>query len=83
MVAMKTVTYRSAAVRALRKLPPKVQTRIVTALTAYAGTGKGDLRKLTNVKGARLRIGDYRAIFIETSHEIEVIAIGHRKDIYR
>jgi len=31
----------------------------------------------------RLRIGDYRAIFDETANTITVLAIGHRREIYR
>jgi mRNA interferase RelE/StbE len=33
--------------------------------------------------GARLRSGDYRVIFRETDDTIEVVAVGHRRDIYR
>jgi mRNA interferase RelE/StbE len=80
---MKTVTYRKSAARALRKLPEKVQTRIVDALISYAETGEGNVTKLVNREGARLRVGDYRVIFGEGQEEIEVLAVGHRKDIYR
>ena len=80
---MKTVTYRKSAARALRKLPEKVQTRIVDALNSYAETGEGNVTKLVNKQGARLRVGDYRVILVEGKDEIEVLAVGHRKDIYR
>jgi mRNA interferase RelE/StbE len=80
---MKTVTYRKSAARALRRLPEKVQTRIADALNSYAETGEGDVTKLVNKEGARIRVGDYRSIFDETEEEIEVLAVGHRKDIYR
>jgi mRNA interferase RelE/StbE len=51
-------------------------------LRRYAETGEGDVKKLVNVEGYRLRIGDYRAIFTETEKEIEVRAVRHRKEAY-
>jgi mRNA interferase RelE/StbE len=80
---MKTITFRKRAARALRRLPARVQTRIVDALNSYAETGKGKVTKLVNKEAARIRVDDYRAIFDETEEEIEVLALGHRKDIYR
>lgn len=80
---MTTVSYTSAARRSWRKLPAKVQARIEAALERYAGTGEGDVKRLTGRAGARLRLGDYRVIFAETDATIEVRAVGHRKDIYR
>jgi mRNA interferase RelE/StbE len=79
---MKTVTFRKSAARALRRLPARVQIRIVDALNSYAETGEGKVTKLVNKEGVRIRVGDYRAIFDETEEEIEVLAVGHRKDIY-
>jgi mRNA interferase RelE/StbE len=80
---MKAVAFTKAAWRSWRKLPQAVQDRIEAALNRYAETGEGDVKKLATVEGARLRVGDYRAIFIETEEEIEIFAVGHRKDIYR
>jgi mRNA interferase RelE/StbE len=79
---MKRVVFRAAAERAFRKLPREAQKRLSLALERYAGTGDGDVRKLVNVEGARLRAGDYRAIFVEGDTTIEVMAVGHRKHIY-
>jgi mRNA interferase RelE/StbE len=80
---MKAVTYRKPAIREWRKLPADVQARIEAALAAYARTGTGDVKTLKGRDGARLRIGNYRVIFVETAEVIEVFAIGHRKKIYR
>ena len=80
---MKTLSYTKAARRAWRRLPVEAQQRIEAALVRYAETGHGDVKTLSGAGGARLRAGDYRAIFIETEETIEVVAIGHRKDIYR
>lgn len=80
---MKTVGYRRQAAKAPRTLPQRIQDRLVAALKAYAETGKGDVKKRKGGEGTRLRTGSYRAIFIETADVIDVIAIGHRRDIYR
>ena len=80
---MKALGYTKAARRQWRNLPVKVRKRIDAALDRYAETGEGDVKALVNIGGARLRVGDYRAIFVETEEEIEVLAVGHRKDIYR
>ena len=79
---MKTVGYTTRAMREMRKLPGKVQSRIKNALQRYAETGEGDVKKLVNVEGYRLRAGDYRALFTETEKGIEVRAVRHRKDAY-
>jgi mRNA interferase RelE/StbE len=80
IVAMKAVAYTTRAMRETRRLPDRVQTRIMNALRRE--TGEGDVKKLAIVEGYRLRIGDYRAIFTKTEKEIEVRAVRHRKDAY-
>ncbi len=77
------VTYRKAALKALRKLPAATQTRIEKAIATYAESSEGDVKALQGRDGARLRVGNYRVIFVETEKEIEVFHIGHLKDVYR
>jgi mRNA interferase RelE/StbE len=67
----------------LKKLPVGVRTRIVRKLRAYAESGSGDVKALVGSDLARLRIGDYRIIFIESATEITVGHIGHRREVYR
>jgi mRNA interferase RelE/StbE len=59
--------------------------RLLAALTRYALTGQGDFRTLTGQPGSRLRVGDWRAVFeLDTMRrEVHVLAIAHRRDIYR
>jgi len=48
------------------------------------GVGRaGNVKRLTGRPGARLRIGDWRVIFVETTATIEVRAVGNRRDIYK
>ena len=79
---MKEVRYTVLATRQLRKLPNNVRERVIEKLHRYAETGAGDVKTLTGETGARLRIGDYRAIFVETADTISVRAVGHRRAIY-
>ncbi len=80
---MKTVTYTLAARRSLRKLAGDVRQQVEAKLARYAETGAGDIKALSGQPGARLRVGDYRVIIIETEAAVEVHAIGHRREIYR
>ena len=48
----------------------------------YATNGSGDVKRLRGAAGCRLRIGDWRVIFIEDMRSITVIAVGNRKEIY-
>jgi mRNA-degrading endonuclease RelE of RelBE toxin-antitoxin system len=47
-----------------------------------ATNGSGDVKRLKGAEGCRLRIGDWRVIFIEDARSITVIAVGNRKEIY-
>lgn len=80
---MKTIAWTLSARRALHKIPADVRERIERKLGEYRETGRGDATRLAGQPGARLRVGDYRAIFVETDDSIEVRAVGHRRDIYR
>lgn len=80
---MKTILYTVSARRQLRRLAPEARAQIEAKLARYAGTGAGDVRALVDHPGKRLRAGDYRVIFVETSDSIEVRALGDRRDVYR
>lgn len=80
---MQVITFTMAARRSHRKLPPDVRERIDKALYRYGETGAGDVKVMVAGSGARLRIGDFRVIFVETADVIEVRAVGHRREIYR
>ncbi|WP_043747924.1 type II toxin-antitoxin system RelE family toxin [Methylobacterium nodulans] len=79
---MKAITYTPAARKSLAKLPEAVRDQLRAKLRRYAETGAGDVKALSGRSGRRLRSGDYRVIFEETDDAIEVVALGHRRDIY-
>jgi len=77
----------SAAYRQLKKLEGSVQAAIRDKLSnlcenPYSDTF--DVKKLQGREGYRSRVGDYRAIYRLNNNEliVEVIAIGHRREIY-
>jgi mRNA interferase RelE/StbE len=80
---VKTVTWTHDARRALRNLPPNIRADIEAKLERFARTGAGDVKRLKGRAGARLRVGDWRVIFIETTTTVEVRAVGHRREIYK
>jgi mRNA interferase RelE/StbE len=79
---VKTISYTTSATRQLRGLPSNIRERLIGKLHRYAETGGGDVKALVGQSGARLRAGDYRVVFVETSNGISVRAVGHRRDIY-
>jgi mRNA interferase RelE/StbE len=79
---MKEITFTAAATRHWLKLPANTRKRIDAKLTVYAANGSGDVKRLKGRMGCRLRVGDWRVIFIEESTSIVVVAVGNRRDIY-
>ena len=80
---MKTVTWTHDARREFRKLPAHIRADVEAKIERFAKTGAGNVKRLTGRPGARLRIGDWRVIFVETSTKVEIRAVGNRRDIYR
>lgn len=79
---MRPVSFTSAAARQWIKLPSAVRQRISSKVEAFAIGGVGDVKRLKGRDGCRLRVGDYRVIFIENADSIVVVAVGHRREIY-
>ena len=79
---MKEVSFLPLATRQWLKLSPDVRKRIDRQLARYADTGAGDTKALKGRPGVRLRVGDWRVVFIEEPNRIIVVAVGHRRDIY-
>ena len=79
---MKAVSFTPAATRQWLRLSADVRKRINAKLMSYANDGSGDIRRLKGIPGCRLRIGDWRIIFVEEARSITVVAVGHRREIY-
>jgi mRNA interferase RelE/StbE len=79
---MKPLVFTAASARQWTKLSSDVRRRIDVRLTEFAATGHGDVRRLRDRDGSRLRVGDWRVIFYEDQGTIVVAAVGHRREIY-
>ena len=81
------LVYSSTAFRQLARLEKEIQQRILRKLDFFLSQEQ-PLKfadRLTNAKIGhwRYRIGEYRVIFDVHADALFVLAIGHRKDIYR
>lgn len=57
--------------------------RILAALHRFADSGEGDVKALHGMEELRLRIGDYRLIFVKAADAIEIRRVLHRREAYR
>jgi mRNA interferase RelE/StbE len=80
---VKSITWTHEARSQLRNLPLAVRSDIEAKVARFAKSGAGNVKRLVGRPGARLRVGDWRVIFVETAVTVEVRAVGHRRDIYR
>ena len=71
----------------LDKLPSDVRRRILEKLKFFVNSSDPLFfaERLTNNELGmyRFRVGDYRIIFDVDGRKITVVAVGHRKEIYR
>ncbi|HLH00588.1 MAG TPA: type II toxin-antitoxin system RelE/ParE family toxin [Bryobacteraceae bacterium] len=68
----------------LRAIDRKQALGILHALTNYAESGKGQIKKLKGSGDLRLRVGDYRVRFELTEEDTyRVLRVGNRKQVCR
>ena len=81
------ITYAQSALKALRKIDRGMARRIVTAIDALARDPRPHgCKQLKGGSGEmRIRVGNYRVVYDVDDGEIVilVLAIGHRREIYR
>ena len=75
---MKTIIFTHGAAKDLDALPKDGLFAVTEALSAYAVSGRGDVKRLVDRPGSRLRIGSYRVVFNDGGDEIEVVYVGRR-----
>jgi mRNA interferase RelE/StbE len=83
---MKQVTYTATAVRQLAKMDRQDARRIRDKIDQYATSPDRFATQVKRLQGSpfyRLRVGDYRVIFDEDGKVLTIIAVGHRREIYR
>ena len=84
---MYTLRFSTAALKALRKAPDDTARRIRAKLDDLARDpfAVPNVRKLTDHPGYRLRVGEWRVLYLIQGEElvIQVVGIGSRKEVYR
>ena len=80
--AMQAIVFTPAAARQWLKLSAAVRRRIDAKVMGYAANGAGDVKRLKGRAGCRLRVGDWRVIFLEDATTMTIVAVGNRRDIY-
>ena len=79
---MKDFAFTPAATRQWLGLSADIRKRIDAKLTVYATNASGDVKRLKGGGGCRLRVGDWRVVFIEDKSTITIVAVGNRRNIY-
>lgn len=85
---MNNVFLSSEARKEYKKLPRDIQILIVDIFTPEFAKNPFsqfvDIKKLRSpFPGYRVRIGDYRVLFIIESDSVKIYRIKHRKDVYK
>ena len=81
---MKTILYKPAARKALRRMQANTAKRIVRKIEAYAADPASQRNNVTALKGrdgTRLRVGDWRVI-MRDGIVLDVLDIGSRGSVY-
>ncbi|MGB2670402.1 MAG: type II toxin-antitoxin system RelE/ParE family toxin [Candidatus Acidiferrum sp.] len=81
---MKRIVWTALAKTDVRRLDKPTAMRILAALHRFADSGEGDVKALQGIKELRLRVGDYRLIFVnEPADTLEIRRVLHRREAYR
>jgi mRNA interferase RelE/StbE len=81
-----SVRIKRSAEKEMDSLPASVFNRIAEAIRALASDPRPHgSRKLRGLEQYGLRVGAYRILYTvdDTNRIVEIIAVGHRKDVYR
>ena len=81
---MKTVRYTTDALRNLKR-HGNIAARVRRALEEYAvdpAAHSNNVTRLVGSSSSRMRVGDYRVIFVETAAELLVVRVGRRGGVY-
>jgi mRNA interferase RelE/StbE len=81
------IEWKRSATKELQKLPRQMISKIVAAVDSLSSNPYPQgVRKLVSTENSyRIRVGDYRVLYniVENKLIVEIIRVGHRKDIYR
>jgi mRNA interferase RelE/StbE len=81
-----TVYLKRSAEKELDKLPARLHDRIIEVLLSLKDNPyPHNAKKLHGREGFRLRVGNYRVLYIvgEEDKRIEIISVADRKEVHR
>ncbi len=81
---MKAVRYSAEAIANLKR-HGNMAARVRKAINEYAadpGAHANNVTRLVGSPASRMRVADYRVIFVETEQELVVTRIGPRGNVY-
>jgi mRNA interferase RelE/StbE len=79
------LVYTQRAVKDIQKLDAQIKVRMGKTLLRYKEAPLDFAERLTDpvIGTYRFRIGDHRVIFDLEGHDIVVLRVGHRREIYK
>ena len=80
---MYNIEWKEHALQDIEKLENSIARRILKKIDELAENPfSKDIKKLKGYDDFRLRVGDYRVIFSIEQNTIQILKVGHRKNIY-
>ena len=77
------IEWREHALQNLEKLESSISRRIIKKVEELSENPfSKDIKRLKGGDDFRLRVGDYRVIFCIEQNKIQILKVGHRKQIY-
>lgn len=78
------LTITSHAQKQIKKLPKALQIILVNRIRKLASESNIRAEKLGGFNNFyKIRVGVYRIVFIKFTNEIEIVLVGHRKEVYK
>ena len=80
---MYNIEWKEHALRELERLESSIARRILKKVDELLENPfSKDIKRLKGCDDFRLRVGDYRIIFSIEQNRIQILKVGHRKNIY-
>jgi len=80
---MYNIKWKEHALQNIEKLESSITRRIIKKVDELSENPfSKDIKRLKGSNDFRLRVGDYRVIFSIENNIIQILKVGHRKNIY-
>jgi mRNA interferase RelE/StbE len=79
------INIKKSAIKELESLPKNIKDKVTEKILILKDNPRPhQVKKLVSMEAYRIRVSDYRVLYTIDDNEkiIEIISIGHRKDIY-